>query len=204
MWLDVDGTEMSAENWDNGFALCLGMMVSGDTMDVRDAKGNAVKDDTFLILFNAYHERMNYVLPGKQDVSWELLANTEQEAGMLDKPETLASGDELDVCERSLCILRLVKGTQAEAYSVSWKRQQKAEPTAPPTPLNKPGTLRDATTVTKTTAPKPKEKAEPAPEKPEATEAKPEQKGKKAEAKAESRKEAPTAEPEKPEPPAKG
>jgi glycogen operon protein len=142
---------------------------------------------------------MPYVLPGKQDVNWELLINTETEAGFLDQPASMASGDELDVCERSFCLLRLVKGTQSDAYSVSWKRQQKNQPTAPPAPRNQPGTsLRDATTVTKTTAPAPKEKPQPK-EKAEAPAAKPEP----AATKPEAKKEAAPAKPEKPEPPAK-
>ena len=39
MWLDTDGTEMSAENWTSGAHRVLGVILSGDTMDVRDAHG---------------------------------------------------------------------------------------------------------------------------------------------------------------------
>ena len=152
MWLDVDGTEMTEENWNSGFALCLGMMVSGDTMDVRDVHGEAVKDDTFLLLFNAFHEPMTFVLAGKQDVSWQVVIDTEAESGFLEDGPTHSSNDELELCPRSMCVLRLVKGTQEEAYSVAWKQQQKAAPSAPPTPHHPQRTFRDATTVTKTTA----------------------------------------------------
>ena len=36
--------------------------------------------------------------------------------------------------ERSMCVLRLVKGSQEEARNISWRQQQKAEAVAPPTP----------------------------------------------------------------------
>ena len=58
-----------------------------------------------------------------------------------------------------MCVLRLVKGTQEEAYSVAYKQQQKAAPSAPPTPHHPQRTFRDATTVTKAPA-EPAKKAE--------------------------------------------
>ena len=118
MWFDVDGTEMSAENWNSGFALCLGVMMSGDTMDVKNAQGEPVRDATFLLLFNAYHEPRPFVLAGKQAVSWELLVNTVFESGFLPEPEAIAAGDDLEVAERSMCVLRLVKGSEDEARNV--------------------------------------------------------------------------------------
>ena len=45
------------------------MMLSGDTIDVRDYKGEPIRDDTFLILFNAHHEAVTFVLPGLEDVA---------------------------------------------------------------------------------------------------------------------------------------
>ena len=163
MWLDVDGTEMTEENWHSGFALCLGMMVSGDTMDVRGVHGETVKDDTFLLLFNAFHEPMTFVLAGKQDVSWQGVVNTEAEAGFLEEGPTYSSNDEVVLCPRSMWVLRLVKGTQEQAYSVAYKQQQKAAPSAPPTPHHPQRTLRDATTVTKEPAKKAEEHHEKEP-----------------------------------------
>ncbi len=134
MWLDIDGTEMTDENWNSGYALCMGMMLSGDTMDVRDARGEPLRDDTFLVLFNAFHEAITFVLAGKQDVTWELLLDTRHEEGFLKEARSLPSGDELELVGRSLCVLKLVKGSQADARMASWKKRQQAKPAAPPTP----------------------------------------------------------------------
>jgi len=38
------------------------------------------------------------------------------------------------VLERSMCVLRVVKGSEEDARSISWKHQQKAEAVAPPMP----------------------------------------------------------------------
>jgi isoamylase len=134
MWLDIDGTEMTDENWSSGYALCIGMMLSGDTMDVRDAHGEPLRDDTFLVLFNAFHEPITFVLAGKENIHWELLLDTREESGFLDQPKTLPSGDDLELVGRSLCVLKLAKGSQEDARTASWKKSQKARPSAPPAP----------------------------------------------------------------------
>ncbi len=149
MWFDVDGTEMTDDNWNAGFTLCLGMMLSGDTMDVRSEHGEPIHDDTYLVLFNAFHEPMTFVLAGKQDVNWERILDTELEAGFLDQPSTHSSGDDLELCPRSMSVLRLVKGSQEDARSVAWKQRQKAQPSPPPKPGAHDRTFRDATTVEK-------------------------------------------------------
>ncbi len=134
MWFDIDGTEMTDENWNSGYALCMGMMLSGDTMDIRDAHGDPLHDDTFLVLFNAFHEPITFVLAGKKEIHWELFLDTRHEQAFLDQPVTLPSGDDLELLGRSVCVLKLVKGSQEDARTASWKQPQKARPTAPPLP----------------------------------------------------------------------
>ena len=131
MWFDTDGSEMWAEKWNSG-ARCVGMLLSGDTLDVRDTRGEPVRDDTYLVLFNAHHEPVKFALPGKQAVNWEVTLDTRLESGFPEQPEARPAGEELEVMERSMCVLRLVKGSQEEARSISWRQQQKAEAVAPP------------------------------------------------------------------------
>jgi glycogen operon protein len=125
------------------------VILSGDSMDVRNDHGEAVKDETFMMLFNAFHDPMSFVLAGKQDINWELIINTKLESGFVEPPTTHSSGDELEMAPRSMAVLRLVKGSQEDARNVSWRRSQKAEPTAPPVPPRQKRTFRDATTADK-------------------------------------------------------
>ena len=133
MWFDTDGSEMNNEDWQSANR-CLAMLLSGDALDVRNPEGEPVRDDTFLFCFNAYHEPVNFALPGKESVSWEIFLNTHEESGFPATPVAHNSGDELAVDGRTLVVLRLVKGTQDEARNVAWKRAQKQEPVAPPEP----------------------------------------------------------------------
>jgi len=52
MWFSPDGTEMKDEDWQTGFVKCLIMLLSSTTIDIRDYRGEPVKDDTFLLMFN--------------------------------------------------------------------------------------------------------------------------------------------------------
>ena len=134
MWIDTEGSEMADEDWNSGYVRCLAMMLSGDTMDVRDRKGDPIRDDTFLLLFNAHHEPVTFTLPGKKDVSWEVCLDTRFESGTPDEAVSRSSGDDLECIERSMCVLRLVKGSQEEARHASWKHPQRGKPSAPPRP----------------------------------------------------------------------
>ena len=134
MWFDTSGSEMTDEDWNSGYVRCLGLMLSGDTMDVRDDYGEPIRDDTFLLLFNAYHEPVKFVLAGKQDVGWEVYLDTRRETGLPAEVISFVAGDEYEVLDRSMTVMRLVKGSQEDARSISWKHRQKAEPTAPPRP----------------------------------------------------------------------
>ena len=134
MWFDTDGSEMGVEDWTSGVSRCVGMLLSGDALDVRDFKGQPIRDDTYLVLLNAHHEPVKFSLPGKQEVHWEVSLDTRLETGFPDKPASFSAGDELEVMERSMCVLRLGQGTQEDARNISWRHRQKAEAAAPPVP----------------------------------------------------------------------
>ncbi|MEA3188182.1 MAG: isoamylase, partial [Chthoniobacter sp.] len=91
---------------------------------VRDFHGEPIHDDTFLLLLNAHHEPLKFVLPGQEDVRWELIVDTRLEDGFLETPKILAAADEHEMEARSFCMLRLSVGEQAHARSDSWKRRE--------------------------------------------------------------------------------
>jgi len=104
MWFNPGGTEMNDFEWGSHFARCLGMLLSGDAPQSRDHRVKPVGDGTFLLLCNAHHEPMTFVLPGETGFSWELLLATD--LGFLDKPETLMAGDEVELIDRSLSLFQ--------------------------------------------------------------------------------------------------
>jgi glycogen operon protein len=62
-WLKPDGHEMTPEEWEKDFARCLGMWLNGDELPETDDRGHTLHDDSFLVLFNAHDERIDFHLP---------------------------------------------------------------------------------------------------------------------------------------------
>jgi len=125
MWFSPQGREMTDEEWRFDYIRCLGMLLSGDTMDVRDAHGEPIRDETFLLLLNAHFEPVSFTLPGREDVHWELILDTEVESGFAETGCILHAGAELELLDRSLCLLRLHTGSHSHARSESWQRPRK-------------------------------------------------------------------------------
>jgi isoamylase len=124
MWFNPGGTEMTDEEWNTSFVRTLVMLLSGDTMDVRNYKGEPIQDDTFLLILNAHHEPLPFILPGQEDVRWELIIDTQVPTGFLETTKIYAAGDEIQLIDRSLCLLKLSTGSQAHARSDSWKKRE--------------------------------------------------------------------------------
>jgi len=130
MWFNPGGNEMSDEEWSSPFVRCLGMLLSGDTADVVNFEGEPIRDDTFLLLINSHFEPIQFVLPGQEHLGWELFLDTTNEDGFLREARGFASGDDVDLAERSARLLRLTSGEQAKARVESWKKRHLELPPA--------------------------------------------------------------------------
>jgi glycogen operon protein len=77
-WLDPTGKEMPDEAWNAPFMRCLGVFLYGGSVDV-DERGEQIKGDSVLILFNADHgNTIPFQLPNPPDdgEAWELVFDT--------------------------------------------------------------------------------------------------------------------------------
>jgi isoamylase len=130
MWFNPGGNEMSEEEWSSPFVRCLGMLLSGDTADIFGPNGEAVRDDTFLLLINAHYDAVSFMLPGEEHIEWELILDTRNEEGFLKQPGKLSSGEDVDLAGRAICLLKLSGGLQARARQESWKKREIGLPEA--------------------------------------------------------------------------
>ncbi|PLS85080.1 MAG: glycogen debranching enzyme GlgX [Actinobacteria bacterium] len=98
-WLDPEGLEMTEEEWDTGFARCLGLRIFGGALA-------GAEDDDLLVLFNAHHETVTFVLPEEPDaLRWRVALDTSHEEGL--EPDGVHKpGDEYPLAARSLALLR--------------------------------------------------------------------------------------------------
>ena len=123
MWFNPGGNEMSDEEWASPFVRCLGMLLSGDTVDILNFEGEPVRDETFLLLINAHYEPIEFLLPGLEHLEWELLLDTRDESGFLATTKKYASGDDFNLAERCTALFRLTGGEQAQARVESYRKR---------------------------------------------------------------------------------
>jgi len=107
-WFRPDSQEMSAKDWETGYAKTLALFLNGEALVSRDRQGNTITDDSFLLIFNAHDQAIDFVLPpSKWGKSWikELDTNEEQAAESSDRFE--AKG-KVRLSGRSVVVLRRV------------------------------------------------------------------------------------------------
>jgi glycogen operon protein len=63
VWLQPDGSEMTEQVWQQDFARALAVFLSGEGLNETDARGRALRDDSFVLLFNAAAETVTFTLP---------------------------------------------------------------------------------------------------------------------------------------------
>jgi glycogen operon protein len=107
-WFRPDGRSMTNSDWTSGYAKSLGVFLNGRAIPDRDRRGQEVKDSSFYLLFNAWTQPIDFVLPASRwGKSWEVVLDTAQDlpppAGTVYKfGETLSLvGRHLVLLERS-------------------------------------------------------------------------------------------------------
>jgi len=63
-WFAPDGREMSEQDWQAGFAKSLAVFLNGEGIATPGPHGEQVVDQSFYVIFNAYDEPLQFVLPG--------------------------------------------------------------------------------------------------------------------------------------------
>jgi isoamylase len=102
-WYSTNGDQLSDESWGQPWNRSLALMLNGNTLNMSDSNGDPVKDDSFLMVINAFHEGVEFTLPETPNGRpWRYVLNTEN----LEEPFAEApAGDKLIVGGRSLVLM---------------------------------------------------------------------------------------------------
>ena len=65
-WFTPGGTEMTTADWDTGFARSLAVLLNGDAIAEPGPRGERVRDDSFLLCFNAHSAALDFAVPGPE------------------------------------------------------------------------------------------------------------------------------------------
>ena len=113
-WFRPDGKEMTDEDWANPEMRCFGLRLAGDAIEEVDERGNRVVDDTLLILLNAHHETIPFVLPAhRRKLHWWVVIDT-SEPDIRREPRQLRGAEPYPLKARSLVLLRLPRNDEPE------------------------------------------------------------------------------------------
>ena len=110
-WFTPAGSKMTDADWANPDARSLMVFLNGETIPEPDRRGEPVRDDSFLIAFNASDEPMAFTIPGEvYGEGWLVVLDTHDDAAgsvtLWEDAPTLLPGMELTAAERSVVILR--------------------------------------------------------------------------------------------------
>ena len=102
-WFRPDGVEMSDQDWQEGFAKSFAVFLNGDALRELDEGGRPVRDDSFLLMFNAHDEPLSFVAPpDNYGRDWRVELNT---ADPSDARSGIASGQQLEMPGRAMLVL---------------------------------------------------------------------------------------------------
>jgi len=108
-WMRPDGRKMTQRDWRNPGARSIGVFLNGDEVATTTPRGEDVQDESFLLLFNAHHDRLTFRMPTRRfGLRWQLELSTAEPDLHGDDAPSWAARDELEVESRSIVLLRRV------------------------------------------------------------------------------------------------
>ena len=106
-WLVPSGKLMTSEDWDFEFGKALMVYLNGNAITETTARGERITDDSFIMIFNAHHEDIEFTLPKKDlGASWRLIVDTSDSGGYPDEEKLISAEGTIMVQPRSTLILR--------------------------------------------------------------------------------------------------
>lgn len=106
-WFTPAGEEMTKRNWGASYAKSLTVFLNGYAISEPDRRGGRIVDDSFLLMFNAHFEPLEFTVPADHGQEWQIVVDTAQPE--LPAPGTGArvkAGDALWLTDRSLMVLQ--------------------------------------------------------------------------------------------------
>lgn len=102
-WFNATGEHMSDDDWHEGHAKAVMVFLNGEAIAEPDVRGERVVDDSFLLLYNAAPEGVEFTLPPAEfGASWTCVVDTDH---TLEEGAAVDAGSALVVTGRSSVVL---------------------------------------------------------------------------------------------------
>jgi isoamylase len=139
VWINPSGSGMTPEDWDSGFGRSVGVFLNGNGIRGMDRRGGRVVDDSFLMLFNAHDETLDFTVPTEEYApAWTCVVDT---AGMPASAEVTRAGEVIPVPGKGLVVLQALDASALPPVLVA---PAAAVPAIPPVPVPTAAALENA------------------------------------------------------------
>lgn len=103
-WLNTDGQEVDDAHWNTEWNRSIGVLFNGQTLNITDEEGRAIRDNSFLLFINASADGVEFTLPrSPTGTAWSHVIDTQN----VDDPfKEEAVGEKVIVGGRSLVLFR--------------------------------------------------------------------------------------------------
>jgi isoamylase len=120
VWLTPAGRQMTHNDWQTGYARSLTVFLNGDAITEPGPRGEHVRDDSFLLLFNANREPVTFTVPSARfGLGWEVLISTATAVGVAGPGTTgtiiVRPDGSIELAGRSIMVLRGTEDGRASA-----------------------------------------------------------------------------------------
>jgi glycogen operon protein len=95
---------MTDDDWNTTFSKTIAVYLNGAAIPSPDPRGQRIVDDSFLLLFNAHHEAIDWTIPKRVRERFSRRIDT-WAGGFVDDERVLSPGERLSVGARSVVVL---------------------------------------------------------------------------------------------------
>ncbi|MGP4002138.1 glycogen debranching protein GlgX [Streptomyces sp. 8N706] len=106
-WFTPQGEAMRQRDWQAASARSLTVFLNGRAISEPGPRGERIEDDSFLLMFNASDEPLDFVVPVNHGQQWQVVVDTARTEGV--EPGTgrrVKAGDRFTLVDRSLTVLQ--------------------------------------------------------------------------------------------------
>jgi glycogen operon protein len=108
-WFTLDAEAMTEEDWNEGAARAVGILLDGGQINDRTERGERITDDTFYVIFNGLPENVRATIPdGALGHRWQLVLDTAAGDPAPERGHSVIGGARIRVVGRSVVVLRRV------------------------------------------------------------------------------------------------
>jgi glycogen operon protein len=114
-WFRPDGRRMTQRDWRRGDARSLGVFLNGEKLEDTNSQGQPIIDSSFLLIFNAHHEDVEFRLPNSSFGRRWTLALSTAAPGPSDGPLEWQARQSITAGSRSILLLERPPSARAQA-----------------------------------------------------------------------------------------